>query len=61
MEAISECDPETDAFELADQLCELSKVPLPNAVLEIKEAPVLHDHVCDKTEMKQTVMNFLGI
>lgn len=61
MEAISECDPETDAFELADKLCELSKVPLPNAVLEIKEAPVLHDHVCDKTEMKQTVMNFLGI
>lgn len=48
-------------FELVDKLSELSKVVVPGAIEEIKAAPVLHDHICDKSEMKQTVMNFLGI
>ena len=46
-------------FELADRLSELSKVPVPAAVDEIREAPVLHDHVCGKDEMKKTVLEFL--
>ena len=48
-------------FELVDRLSELSSVSVPMAIEEIRTAPVLHDHVCDKTEMNQTVMDFLGI
>ena len=48
-------------FELVDKLSELSKVQVPGAIEEIRTAPVVHDHVCEKSEMKQMVMNFLGI
>ena len=48
-------------FELIDRLSEISGVDVPNAIEEIRTAPVLHDRVCDKTQMKQTVMDFLGI
>lgn len=48
-------------FELVDLLSECAKVKVPRAIEEIRTAPVLHDHVCDKTQMKETVMEFLGI
>ena len=48
-------------FELVDELCRLSGTEIPEAIREIREAPILHDHVCEKAEMKQNVMDFLGI
>lgn len=48
-------------FELADELAQISHVPVPRAIEEIKTAPVLHDRVCEKSDMKQVVMDFLGI
>lgn len=48
-------------FELVDKLSEISGTEIPAAIEEIKSAPVLHDHVCEISEMKQTVMDFLGI
>ena len=48
-------------FELVDKLSEISGTAVPKAIEEIRTAPVLHDHVCEKSEMKQTVMDFLGI
>ncbi|MDO4302618.1 MAG: threonine synthase [Bacillota bacterium] len=48
-------------FELADELARISGVCVPRAIEEIKKAPVLHDRVCEKSEMKQVVMDFLGI
>ncbi|MGN1180251.1 MAG: threonine synthase [Suilimivivens sp.] len=48
-------------FELVDKLSEISGTAVPNAIEEIRTAPVLHDHVCEKSEMKQTVMDFLKI
>lgn len=48
-------------FELVDELSRLSGVEVPKAIEEIRKAPVLHDHICDKTQMKQMVMDFLGI
>lgn len=57
-------DPKYDAmgdFELVDELSRIGKVAVPNAIEEIRTAPVLHDHVCDKTEMKAVVKQFLGI
>lgn len=61
MTAIDDRYREMEDFELVDELCRLSGTEIPEAIREIREAPILHDHVCEKAEMKQTVMDFLGI
>ncbi len=48
-------------FELVDELSKIGKVAVPRAIEEIRTAPVLHDTVCDKTQMKAVVQRFLGI
>lgn len=61
MTAIDDHYQKMEDFELVDELCRLSGTKIPEAISEIREAPILHDHVCEKAEMKQTVMDFLGI
>lgn len=39
-------------FELVDELSRIANVTVPNAIEEIRTAPVLHDTVCDKEDMK---------
>ncbi len=53
--------PEEDDFTLADELEKLSGVEIPKAVSSIRNAPVLHERVCDKEAMKSQVMEILGI
>ncbi len=48
-------------FELVDELSRIGNVDVPNAITEIRTAPVIHDIVCDRTEMKTVVKNFLGV
>lgn len=48
-------------FELVDELSKLANVVVPKAIEEIRTAPVLHDTVCDKEEMRAVVMKFLGM
>ncbi len=48
-------------FELCDKLCELSGVKVPQAIEEIRTAPVKHDIVCDKEEMEAEVKKFLQV
>lgn len=48
-------------FELVDELSGIGNIAVPNAIEEIRTAPVVHNNVCDKTEMKEAVMRFLGI
>lgn len=50
-----------DDFELADALSRIAGVPVPSAVREIRNAPVLHDRVCGREEMAETVKEILGI
>lgn len=52
---------EMEDFELVDKLCEISGVHVPKAIEEIRTAPVLHQRICEKDEMKQTVTEILGI
>lgn len=57
-------DPKYDAmgdFELVDELSRIAKVKVPNAIEEIRTAPVLHNTQCDADKMKDTVKGFLGI
>lgn len=59
MEAIDEKYADMDDFALVDELSKLANVKVPNAIEEIRTAPVLHDRVCDKEEMKAVVKEFL--
>ena len=56
----SKYDSMTD-FELVDELSRLADVKVPNAIEEIRTAPVVHDTVCEKEEMKKTVEKILGV
>lgn len=48
-------------FELVDELSKIGNVKVPNAIEEIRTAPVLHDTVCAVDEMPTVVKKFLGI
>ncbi len=48
-------------FELVDELARIGRLDVPNAIAEIRIAPVVHDNICDKTEMKAVVKHFLGV
>lgn len=48
-----------DDFVLIDELCRISGVPIPHAIEEIRNAPVLHDRVIDKDQMEKAVLDFL--
>ncbi len=48
-------------FELVDELSKIGRIKVPRAIEEIRTAPVVHDHVCEKTEMKAAVKRFLHI
>ena len=48
-------------FELVDELESLSKVKVPQAIEDIRTAPVLHNTVCEVEEMEDVVKKFLGV
>ena len=57
MDAIDPRYDDLDDFGLVDKLEEISKVKIPNAVEEIRDAKVLHDTVCEVSEMEEQVRN----
>ena len=61
MNALGEDEDGVSDLELADRLEKLSGVGIPNAIEEIRTAEVLHDTVCDRTEMEKTVREILGL
>ncbi len=60
MEAI-EGETTEDDFVLVDRLSELSKVSVPKAIDEIRNAPVRHTMECDKDKMQETVERILRL
>lgn len=61
MKAVDEKYDAMDDFELVDELARISNTEVPKAIEEIRTAPILHDTVCEKDEMKAVVKNFLGM
>lgn len=61
MEAIDPKYASQGDFELVDELHNLSGVQIPQAIEDIRSAAVLHDTVCDKSEMEATVRSILGL
>ncbi len=55
MEAILGKQPEAGEFELIDKMHEMSGVPIPQAIEEIRDAKIRHDRRCRPEEMKETV------
>ena len=53
-----EYDKKTD-FELIDDLSKLSNTAVPQAIEDIRSAPVLHKTECDVNEMKSVIAGFL--
>lgn len=50
-----------DDFELLTILSKLSNVSEPNAIKEIRKADIKHTGVCERSEMKSVVKNFMNI
>ncbi|HIZ44480.1 MAG TPA: threonine synthase [Firmicutes bacterium] len=61
MDAIDGQYHDREDFELADILSEISGVPVPAAIEEIRTAPVLHTATCETGQMEEAVKQFLGI
>lgn len=61
MGAVTELSGEEEDFVLIDRLCDISEVPVPRAVEEIRTAPVLHNCVVEASDMPQTVLSILKI
>ena len=61
LEAVGEMPQDTDLFAAVDALGRLSGVKIPQAVEELRTAPVLHDTVIRTEDMKQTVKETLGL
>ena len=56
----SQYDSMTD-FELVDELSKISGVEIPEAIEDIRSAPVLHDYICEVQGMEKTVREFLNL
>ncbi|MDO4166323.1 MAG: threonine synthase [Eubacteriales bacterium] len=61
MGAISDTYKGMDDFALIDELSKVSGTGIPQAVEEIRSAPVLHDTVCETADMQKTVEEILGL
>ena len=48
-------------FELVDELSKIANVKVPQAIEDIRTAPVVHDYQCDADKMKDTVKKFLKL
>ncbi|SFR56937.1 threonine synthase [Anaeromicropila populeti] len=61
MNAIDEKYDKMGDFQLVDLLSELAGTRVPDAIEEIRTAPVLHDTLCSKDKMQETVEKILDL
>lgn len=61
LEAIAGAQTAKDEFVIVDRLAKLSGVAVPQAVEEIRTAPIRHTDECDADRMKEAVAQILGV
>ncbi len=61
MEAVFGEQGDKDEFAIIDELCTVTKVAVPQAVEEIRNAQIRHKKECDVDAMKETVAEILGV
>ena len=61
MTAIDKKYESMEDFQLVDELSELAKIPVPQAIEEIRTAEIRHNRTAQVSQMAETVMEILGI
>ncbi|MCQ2524876.1 MAG: threonine synthase [Lachnospiraceae bacterium] len=61
MTAIDSKNEKCDDFELIDVLSKTANVDVPQAIEDIRSASIVHDTVCEISEMKKLVMATMGL
>ena len=61
MTAIDPSYGELEDFKLVDELGKIGNVKIPQAIEEIRNAPVLHDNLCAVEDMPTAVKEFLAV
>ena len=61
LEAVQNSESELDEYDMIDKLAELSKMPVPSALADLRNKPERFNDVIDKTEQKKYVIEKLGI
>lgn len=61
MKAIDKSYETEEDFKLIDVLTKTANVEIPNAINEIRSAAIVHDTVCEISEMKKLVMENMGL
>ncbi len=61
MKAIDEHYDSMEDFALIDELSKIANVAVPNAIEEIRTAPILHNTLCEADQMQETVKKILGV
>jgi threonine synthase len=60
MESISKEYKKYDDFELIEKMANLSQLPIPPGMKDLKNKPILHHIICDKSEMKAKITEILS-
>ena len=60
MESISKEYKKYDDFELIEKMANLSQLPIPPGMKDLKNKPILHNIICDKSEMKAKITEILS-
>jgi len=61
MEAIDPKYSSMDDFTLVDELSKIGNVTVPNAIEEIRTAEIIHNTVCEVSQMEEVSKKFLGM
>lgn len=61
MTAIDKKYEDMEDFQLVDELSELAKIPVPQAIEEIRTAEIRHNTTAQVSQMAETVMEILGV
>lgn len=61
MEAIQGSKSDIDEYDMVAKLAELSNIPVPSALADLKNKPERFSDSIEKTEMKDYVLKSLGI
>ncbi|MDE5861461.1 MAG: threonine synthase, partial [Ruminococcus sp.] len=61
LEAVQNGESDRDEYDMIDKLAELSKMPVPSALADLRNKPERFNDVIDKTEQKKYVLEKLGI
>ena len=61
MDALGHDNKAENDFELAEEMCSLTGMPVPEAVTRLKDAKIRHHITCERAEMKKQIRAFLEL